>query len=154
MVLQLFGKLNSNIFCTREMRHPLMQGQGQPKRQHYYKGSTFTLYIITYVSSIGEGTQAQHEQLCAFIVDSSVGGVLQTVRGDCEEFYSFYLHDFVRSAHTCKHKNASLEDLEYKVFIKFGIIILYIIAMSLTNSGGFSSIEQCDPCSRLLCSQQ
>ena len=69
-----------------------------------------------FTCSAGEGTQAQHEQLCAFIINSSVGGVLQTVSRDYEEFYNFYLHDFVRTVHMCKYKDKALEDMEYEVF--------------------------------------
>ena len=57
-----------------------------------------------------------HGQLCAFLDVTCVGGVLRSVNDeDCEEFFSFYLHDYIRSMHTCTHDDPEHMALEYKV---------------------------------------
>lgn len=53
-----------------------------------------------------------YNQLCAILEPTSVGEILRTVVMDCEELYKRYLHDFVRLAHRCKHKN---QEEEYEV---------------------------------------
>ena len=47
-----------------------------------------------------------------------VGAVLESVDNEhCEEFYEFYLHDFVRSIHRCKHRKLEMDNMEYQVKI-------------------------------------
>ena len=57
-------------------------------------------------------------QLCEFILAIPVGAILESVDNEhCEEFYKFYLHDFVRSVHRCKHRNPEYDTMEYQVGI-------------------------------------
>ena len=73
------------------------------------------LTLINVISS-GANRQSHHIQLCEFIQTTPVGAVLESVDTEnCEEFYKFYLHDFVKSVHKCKHENAEHDDMEHKV---------------------------------------
>ena len=57
-----------------------------------------------------------HLQLCELMSQTAIGEVLRSVdEANCEEFYQYYLHDFVRSVHRCHHKQQKSENLEYKV---------------------------------------
>ena len=72
-------------------------------------------YLQLCISS-GTNRQSHHNQLCEFIQTTPVGTVLESVDTEnYEEFYKFYLHDFVRSVHRCKHRNAEHDDMEYQV---------------------------------------
>ena len=63
-----------------------------------------------------------HEQLCAFVRDTPVGAILESVDSDnYEDFYKRYLHDFVMGMHRCKHKSSDLTAMELQV----SIILLY-----------------------------
>ena len=45
-----------------------------------------------------------------------VGDVLKSVEDEyCEDFYKYYLHDFVRLAHNSQHKKQEQEQEEYNV---------------------------------------
>lgn len=47
-----------------------------------------------------------------------VGDVLKSVEDEyCEDFYKYYLHDFVRLAHNSQHKKQEQEQEEYNVSI-------------------------------------
>ena len=55
-------------------------------------------------------------QLCEAIYQMEVGEVLKSVEDVyCEEFYRYYLHDFVRIAHNSQHKSQEQEEEEYNV---------------------------------------
>ena len=59
-----------------------------------------------------------HERLCEFVHGTPVGAVLEAVESDnCEEFYKFYLHDFVMGTYKCKHKSSDLTAMEIQVFL-------------------------------------
>lgn len=62
--------------------------------------------------------QINIEDLRDYICDTSVGAVLGSVDiENCEEFFEFYLHDFVRSVHRCKHREPMHNDMEYQVLL-------------------------------------
>ena len=64
----------------------------------------------------GLSRKTHHAQLCEFILATPVGAVLESVDNEhCEEFYEFYLHDFVRSVHRCKHRKSDTDNMEYQV---------------------------------------
>jgi hypothetical protein len=51
-----------------------------------------------------------------------VGEVLTSVRDDyCEEFYKYYLHDFVRNVHKSQNKKQEAAETEYNVSIIINI---------------------------------
>ena len=53
-----------------------------------------------------------------------VGEVLTSVRDDYgEEFYRYYLHDFVRNVHKCQNKKQEQAETEYNVSIAIEIIL-------------------------------
>ena len=55
---------------------------------------------------------------------TAIGEVLRSVdEADCEEFYQYYLHDFVRSVHRCHHKQEKSKNLEYKVQRSLGKVV-------------------------------
>ena len=59
-----------------------------------------------------------YNQVSVSVGSTSIGEVLSTVDDvDCEEFYKKYLHDFVRLAHNCTHRNKEDEDQECEVSI-------------------------------------
>lgn len=65
---------------------------------------------------LGNNRRALHKQLCEAIYQMEVGEVLKSVQDEyCEDFYKFYLHDFVRSVHQSQQKKKEQEDAEYKV---------------------------------------
>ena len=67
-------------------------------------------------SLAGSSRGQLHSQLCELVSQTAIGEVLQSVdEADCEQFYQYYLHDFVRSVHRCHHKQEKSENLEYKV---------------------------------------
>ena len=54
-------------------------------------------------------------------IETELGQVLDEVaEEDCEQFYGFYLHDFVRYVHKSSHRD-KLGDMEYKV-----VTVLYM----------------------------
>lgn len=59
-----------------------------------------------------------HKKLCALVSDTPLGAVLLSVqdKGQCEELYRRYLHDFVHSVHKCTHKQEENNKVEYKVY--------------------------------------
>ena len=60
-----------------------------------------------------------HSQLCEVVSQTAVGDVMGSVgEADCEEFFQYYLHDFVRSVHRCYYKQQKSKDLEYKVGLR------------------------------------
>lgn len=60
--------------------------------------------------------QTHHQQLCELVQDTPVGAVLESVHSeDFEEFYKFYLHDFVKSVHKCNHKRMEHNSMELRV---------------------------------------
>ena len=66
----------------------------------------------------GKNRQALHKQLCEAIHQMEVGDVLASVRDEyCEEFYKFYLHDFVRNVHKSQNKKQEQAETEYNVSI-------------------------------------
>lgn len=55
-------------------------------------------------------------QLCITVEPTAIGEALNEVdEGDYGYFYVKYLHDFVRLAHRCKHKNQEDQKKEYEV---------------------------------------
>ena len=67
----------------------------------------------------GSSRKTHHAQLCEFILATPVGSVLESVDNEhCEEFYEFYLHDFVRSIHRCKHRKSETVNTEYQVILR------------------------------------
>ena len=56
---------------------------------------------------------------------------------DCERFYKYYLHDFVRRVHICKHRQTvtqdDLENLEYEVGDSQGFSVLVVESMLRAN---------------------
>lgn len=49
---------------------------------------------------------------------TTIGEAISQVEDiSCENFYKRYLHDFVRLAHKCNHKNPTHESQEYEVII-------------------------------------
>ena len=59
----------------------------------------------------------QHHQLCTFIEATPVGAVLEQIDDEkiCDEFYTFYLYDFVRQVCEFKPRNSDLDNIEYQV---------------------------------------
>ena len=61
-------------------------------------------------------------QLCELVSQTAIGELLGSVdEDDCEEFYQYYLHDFIRSVHRCYHKQQKSKHLEYKVHRSYWI---------------------------------
>ena len=60
---------------------------------------------------------SHHRQLSEFIQATHVGAILESVNPEnYEEFYEYYLHDFLKSVHKCKHRNPEHDDQEYQVY--------------------------------------
>ena len=75
----------------------------------------------------GNSRQALHKQLCEAIFQMEIGEVLKSVQDEyCEDFYKYYLHDFVRSVHMCQHKKNEQEEAEYNVSISIVSMCLCI----------------------------
>lgn len=56
------------------------------------------------------------KSLCEAVQQTPSGEVLESIDGvESEEFYKFYLHDFVKTVHKCHHKKEDLDATEYKV---------------------------------------
>jgi hypothetical protein len=73
----------------------------------------------------GNNRQALHKQLCEAIHQMEVGEVLISVGDEyCEEFYKYYLHDFVRNVHKSQNKKQEHVETEYNVSIIGTSIIL------------------------------
>jgi len=73
-------------------------------------------YLHTYPCFTGSTWWHLHSQLCKVVSQNAVGDVLDSAgETDCEEFFQYYLHDFVRSVHLCNHKKQESKNLEYKV---------------------------------------
>ena len=50
------------------------------------------------------------------ICGTPVGAVLDSVDiENCNDFFEFYVHDFVRSVHICTHTIPEHNDMEYQV---------------------------------------
>ena len=65
---------------------------------------------------LGHNRQALHKQLCEGIHQLEVGEVFKCVQEEySEQFYGYYLHDYVRSVHKCQHKKPEQEEMEYSV---------------------------------------
>ena len=59
---------------------------------------------------------AFYKQLCTAVEHTAVGVLLLAVNmTEIEYFHERYIHDFVRYAHRCNHKNQGEEDHEYEV---------------------------------------
>ena len=75
-----------------------------------------------------------HSQLCEVVSQTAIGNVLGSVgEAECEEFFQYYLHDFVRSIYQRYHKQQKPKRVEYKVqtsytfkFVLHTYIIIYI----------------------------
>jgi hypothetical protein len=53
-----------------------------------------------------------------------VGEVLISVGDEyCEEFYKYYLHDFVRTIHQSQNVEIKLVEAEYSVSLTYGLCI-------------------------------
>ena len=64
----------------------------------------------------GNNRRALHLQLCEGVCQTEVGEVLKSVPEEyCEEFYKYYLHDYVRNVHTSQQKKSEEEEEEYSV---------------------------------------
>ena len=51
-----------------------------------------------------------HSQLCAALDATPIGEVVKNVNESCyDEFYEYYIHDFVRLVHECGHEDATKE---------------------------------------------
>ena len=84
-----------------------------------------SLYSIYNVNEVEEVTRVNVEDLRDHICGTSVGGVLDSVDTEkCEEFFDFYLHDFVRSIHMCTQREPTNTDMEYQVLIVACIVSL------------------------------
>lgn len=69
--------------------------------------------------------QVNIEDLRDHICGTSVGAVLDSVDTEnCEEFFEFYLHDFVRSVHMCTQREPTYTDMEYQVLTAACIVSL------------------------------
>ena len=80
----------------------------------------------------GSSRKTHHAQLCEFILATPVGAVLESVDTEhCEDFYEYYLHDFVRSVHRCKHRKTEHDNMEYQVQLFFVIVFLFMIFICL-----------------------
>lgn len=67
------------------------------------------------MSLLGSTQRAVHAQLCESLGDTELGEVLKGVsEEDCEQYYRWYLNDFVQTVHKSKHKNKLL-DMEHQV---------------------------------------
>lgn len=65
---------------------------------------------------LGNDRQALHKQLCEGIQQTEISEVLKSVKdGCCEEFYKYYLHDYVRNIHQSQHKEQDEQEEEYNV---------------------------------------
>ncbi len=72
----------------------------------------------------GNNRQALHKQLCEAIHQMEVGEVLISVGDEyCEEFYKYYLHDFVRTIHQSQNVEIKLVEAEYSVSLTYGLCI-------------------------------
>ena len=82
-------------------------------------GTTIGTQIVVICSIFaGNNRQALYKQLCEAIHQMEVGEVLSSVRDEyCEEFYKFYLHDFVRNVHKSQSKKQDQAQTEYNVSI-------------------------------------
>ena len=61
-------------------------------------------------------SRSLHLQLCELVSQTTIGEVLGSAdKTCCDEFYQYYLHDFVRSVYQCYHRQQKSENLEYKV---------------------------------------
>ena len=64
----------------------------------------------------GDDLSQVHKQLCLLLEATAIGEVVtQAGSVNLDEFYERYLHDFVRLAHQCNHKNLDHETQEYEV---------------------------------------
>ena len=67
-------------------------------------------------SSAGSSRGHLYLQLCDLVSQTAISEVMASVNeANCEQFYQYYLHDFVRSVHRCLHRHQKSEKLEYKV---------------------------------------
>ena len=72
------------------------------------------MYILI-LQLIGKHPRKVHDQLCVSLSQTREGEVLNRVtEADCEQFYTFYLHDFVKSVYKSKYKG-DLQNKEHKV---------------------------------------
>ena len=77
-------------------------------------------------SCIGNDKSHLHKQLCATVEPTAIGEILLLIEGpECKDFYSKYLHDFIRLAHTCNHKDGEYEIQEYEVRMVHVLRIMY-----------------------------
>ena len=99
-------------------------GIGSGKLQHRFKCKMPFFWIIKEVvdsqcdliKGYIEARQNCHKQLCEYIHSTPVGTVLKSVSTkNSEEFYKFYLHDFVKSVHKSNHRNLEHDEMEYQV---------------------------------------
>jgi hypothetical protein len=71
---------------------------------------------LIFESFLVDGMKSHLTQLCEIVRDTVVGGILESVKPEeCDNFFRYYLHDFVRSVHFCSRKNQELNSLEHKV---------------------------------------
>ena len=81
--------------------------------------SQFSLIVI-YMCHTGNDRQALHKQLCEAIHQMEVGDVLASVRDEyCEDFYKYYLHDFVRTIHKSQNSETEQVGAEYSVSLTY-----------------------------------
>ena len=61
-------------------------------------------------------TQTLFFKAYTLLKDTSVGAILEAVtENDCDNLFSYYLHDFLKSVHQCYHDDSTFRDMEYKV---------------------------------------
>ena len=82
-------------------------------------GNQMCFHALGLVSCTGSTWGHLHSQLCDVVSQTAVGDVLGSVdETNCEEFFQYYLHDFVRSVHRCYYKQQKSKNLEYKVGLR------------------------------------
>ena len=54
-------------------------------------------------------------KLAELVLQTPVGHILESISEDADELYRYYLHDFVKYVHRCKHVDEKSESQEYQV---------------------------------------
>ena len=84
----------------------------------YTQSIVILLLFLLCLVHVGNSRPALHKQLCEAIHQMEVGEALSSVQNDyCEDFYKYYLHDFVRNVHKSQNKKQDQAETEYTVNI-------------------------------------
>lgn len=87
---------------------------------------------------VGDTKKTHHDQLRECVCNTPVGAVLESVDPKrFDEFYEFYLQDFVRTVHRCHHKNKKHTEMELRV----GSSLLYNINKLKINHTYFQLVS-------------